>query len=141
MPRKKPPARRRYDTDLTDGQWQVIAPLIPDARSGGRPRKATSRELIDAILYFLRAGVAWRLLPHDLPPWQTVYYYLRRWQREGVWESIHHTLVMADRERSGREPSPSAAILDSQSVRTADQKGAEKAMMPARRSPGASGTS
>ena len=141
MPRKKPPARRRYDTDLTDGQWQVIAPLIPDARSGGRPRKATSRELIDAILYFLRAGVAWRLLPHDLPPWQTVYYYLRRWQREGVWESIHHTLVMADRERSGREPSPSAAILDSQSVRTADQKGAEKAMMRVRKSPDASGTS
>ena len=141
MPRKKPPARRRYDTDLTDGQWQVIAPLIPDARSGGRPRKATSRELIDAILYFLRAGVAWRLLPHDLPPWQTVYYYLRRWQREGVWESIHQTLVMADRERNGREPSPSAAILDSQSVRTADQKGAQRAMMRVRRSLGANGTS
>ena len=106
MPRKKPPARRRYDTDLTDAQWEVLAPLIPDARSGGRPRKATSRELVNAILYFLRAGVAWRLLPHDLPPWQMVYYYLRRWQREGVWERIHHTLVMVDRERNGREPSP-----------------------------------
>jgi len=141
MPRKKSPARRRYDTDLTDAQWEVLAPLIPDARAGGRPRKSTSRELVDAILYLLRAGVAWRLLPHDLPPWQTLYYYLRRWQREGVWERIHHTLVMADRERNGREPSPSAAILDSQSVRTADQKGAEKAMMRARRSPGASGTS
>ena len=141
MPRKKSPARRRYDTDLTDAQWEVLAPLIPDARAGGRPRKSTSRELVDAILYFLRAGVAWRLLPHDLPPWQTLYYYLRRWQREGVWEHIHHTLVMADRERNGREPSPSAAILDSQSVRTADQKGAEKAMMRARRSPGANGTS
>ena len=141
MPRKKSPARRRYDTDLTDAQWEVLAPLIPDARSGGRPRKATSRELVDAILYFLRAGVAWRLLPHDLPPWQTIYYYLRRWQREGVWARIHHTLVMADRERNGREPSPSAAILDSQSVRTADQKGAKKAMMGARRSPGANGTS
>lgn len=141
MPRKKSPARRRYDTDLTDAQWEVLAPLIPDARSGGRPRKATSRELVNAILYFLRAGVAWRLLPHDLPPWQTVYYYLRRWQRQGVWERIHHTLVMADRERNGREPSPSAAILDSQSVRTADQKGAEKAMMRARRSLDASGTS
>ena len=141
MPRTKSPARRRYDTDLTDAQWEVLAPLIPEARSGGRPRKATSRELVNAILYFLRAGVAWRLLPHDLPPWQTVYYYLRRWQREGVLEHIHHTLVMADRERNGREPSPSAAILDSQSVRTADQKGAEKAMMLARRSPGASGTS
>ena len=84
MPRKKSPARRRYDTDLTDAQWEVMAPLIPNARAGGRPRKATSRELVNAILYFLRAGVAWRLLPHDLPPWQTLYYYLRRWQREGV---------------------------------------------------------
>lgn len=141
MPRKKPPSRRRYATDLTDSQWALIEPLIPEARPGGRPRKAPARELVNAILYFLRAGVAWRLLPHDLPPWQTVYYYLRRWQREGVWEHVHHTLVLTDRERRGREPSPSAAILDSQSVRTADQKGAQKATTRARRSPGASGIS
>ena len=85
--------------------------------------------------------MAWRLLPHDLPPWQTVYYYLRRWQREGVWDRVHHTLVMADRERAGREASPSAALLDSQSVRTADQKGDRRAMTQARRSKGASVTS
>ena len=103
-------------------------------------RKATSRELVNAVLYFLRAGSAWRLPPHDLPPWQTVYYYLRRWQEEGVWQHVHHALVLADRERCGREASPSAAILDSQSVRTADQKGATKAMTRARRSPAASGT-
>jgi len=141
MPKRKPPARRRYDTDLTDVQWDVIAPMIPDVRAGGRPRKATSRELVNAVLYFLRAGSAWRLLPHDLPPWQTVYYYLRRWQAEGVWQHVHHALVLADRERCGRQASPSAAILDSQSVRTADQKGATRATMPARRSPGASDTS
>src|SRR5829696_5456001 len=76
--------RRAYATDLTDGQWALIAPLIPEAEPGGRPRKAATRELVDAIFYFLRAGMAWRLLPHDLPPWQTVYYYLRRWQRDGV---------------------------------------------------------
>jgi len=127
--------------NLTDVQWDVIAPMIPDARAGGRPRKATSRELVNAVLYFLRAGSAWRLLPHDLPPWQTVYYYLRRWQEEGVWQHVHHALVLADRERCGRGASPSAAILDSQSVRTADQKGATRATMPARRSPGASATS
>lgn len=141
MASRKPPRRRPYDTDLTDGQWDLIAPMIPDARSGGRPRKATSRELVDAILYFLRAGASWRLLPHDLPPWQTIYYYLRRWQREGVWERIHHTLVMADRERVGRQASPSAAILDSQSVRTGDQKGDRRATMRARRSADASATS
>ena len=133
--------RRAYDTDLTDGQWALIAPLIPEAEPGGRPRKAPTRELVNAILYFLRAGMAWRLLPHDFPPWQTVYYYLRRWQREGVWERVHHVLVMADRERTGREPSPSAAILDSQSVRTADQKGARKATTRARRSKAASAIS
>ena len=122
MSRRKLPKRRAYDTDLSDGQWALIAPLIPEAQPGGRPRKAATRELINAILYFLRGGAAWRLLPHHLPPWQTVYYYLRRWQREGVWDRVHHALVMADRERAGRQPSPSAAILDSQSVRTADQR-------------------
>src|SRR5215207_2770780 len=129
--------RRAYATDLTDGQWALIAPLIPEAEPGGRPRKAATRELVDAIFYFLRAGMAWRLLPHDLPPWQTVYYYLRRWQRDGVWDA----LVMADRERVGREASPSAAILDSQSVRTADQKGGRRVTTRARRSTAASATS
>ena len=141
MPKKKPAPRRAYATDLTDGQWALIAPLLPEAEPGGRPRMASTRELVDAVLYFLRAGMAWRLLPHDLPPWQTVYSYLRRWQREGVWERVHHTLVMADRERVGREASPSAAILDSQSVRTADQKGAPRATTRARRSAAASATS
>ena len=130
-----------YPTDLSDTQWALIAPLIPEAEPGGRPRKAAGRELVDAILYFLRAGMAWRLLPHEFPPWPTVYYYLRRWQREGVWDRVHHTLVMADRERVGREASPSAAILDSQSVRTSDQKGERRATTQARRSTGASATS
>ena len=87
MARKKA-GRRAYATDLSDSQWALIAPLIPEAEPGGRPRKTTSRELVNAILYFLRAGMAWRLLPHDLPPWQTVYYYLRRWQREGIWDRV-----------------------------------------------------
>ena len=153
MPRRRTPERRAYETDLSDAQWALIAPMIPEAEPGGRPRKATSRELVNAILYFLRAGMAWRLLPHDLPPWRTVYYYLRRWQREEVWSRVHHALVAADRERVGRSASPSAAILDSQSVRTADQKGARGAEpvlgpaggwtrgTPARRSGAASATS
>ncbi len=140
MARKKR-GRCAYATDLTDAQWALIAPLIPEAEPGGRPRKATTRELVNAVLYFMRAGMAWRLLPHDLPPWQTIYYYLRRWQREGVWDRVHHTLVMTDRERAGREASPTAAILDSQSVKTADQKGGRRASMRARRSKGASVTS
>ncbi len=140
MARKKR-GRRAYATDVSNAQWALTAPVIPDAEPGGRPRKASTRELVDAILDFLRAGMAWRLLPHGLPPWQTVYYCLRRWQREGVWDRVHHTLVMADRERAGREASPTAAILDSQSVRTADQKGDRRATMQARRSRAASVTS
>jgi transposase len=133
-----PKRRRAYPTDLSDRQWAAIADLVPAALPGGRPRRAASRELVNAILYALRAGHAWRLLPHDFPPWQTVYYYLRRWQVEGVWARIHHAVLTADRERVGREASPSAAIIDSQSVRTGDQKGARKATTRARRSRAAS---
>ncbi len=131
MPRSK--RRKPYPTDLTDSQWAVLEPLIPEARLGGRPRKAEKRHIVDAILYQLRAGSACRLLPHDFPPWQTVYYYLRRWQAEGVWATVHRNLLMADRERAGREASPSAAIIDSQSVRSADQKGDSKASMRVRK--------
>ena len=120
MPRR--PRRRPCPSDLTDLRWSAIAAMNPDATPGGRPRKAAKREIVEAILYLLRAGCAWRLLPHDFPPWQTVYHYFRRWQREGVWARVHHALVLADREREGRDASPSAAILDSQTVRTADQK-------------------
>ena len=139
MPRRR--RRRAYPSDLTDFQWGVIAPMIADAVPGGRPRKAEKREIVEAILYFLRAGCAWRLLPHDFPPRQTVSCYFRRWEREGVWAGIHHTLGMADRERDGRDASPSAAILDSQTVRTADQKRDPKGSTPARRSTAGSGTS
>lgn len=139
MPRRS--RRRAYPSDLTDLQWSALAPMIPDATPGGRPRKAAKREIVEAILYLLRAGCAWRLLPHGFLPWQTVYHYFRRWQREGVWARVHHALVLADREREGREASPSAAILDSQTVRTADQKGDPRASTPARRSTDASATS
>jgi transposase len=96
---------------------------------------------MNASLRIFTSFMTWRLLPHDLPPWQTVYYYLRRWQREGVWDRVHHALVMADRERAGREASPSAAILDSQSVKTADQKGDQRVTTRARRLKVASVTS
>ncbi|MBS0560918.1 MAG: transposase [Proteobacteria bacterium] len=85
MPKRR---RRANSTDLTDRQWAAIADLVPDPLPGGRPRRAAPRELLDAIHYALRCGQAWRLLPHDFPPWQTVYYHLRRWQAEGVWARI-----------------------------------------------------
>ena len=126
--------------DLSDEEWELVVPQIPVTTGrGGRMRDA--RRVLNGMFHVLRSGTIWRDLPERYGPWQTVYYYLRRWQHEGVWGRVHHALVMADRERTGREPSPSAAILDSQSVRTADQKGDQRVTTPARRSRGASVTS
>jgi putative transposase len=86
------PLRRVYPTDLTDAEWQLLAPLIPAPKPGGRPALHDRRELVNAMAYWLRAGCAWRLLPHDLPPWQTVDHYFRSWRQQGLWEQVHATL-------------------------------------------------
>src|SRR5918993_663368 len=109
---RKPPvtlSRRRYPTDLTDAEWQLLAPLIPAPKPGGRPALHDRRELVNAMAYWLRAGCAWRLLPHDLPPWQTVYHYFRCWRQQGLWEQVHATLHIQERIRQGRRPTPTAA--------------------------------
>jgi putative transposase len=117
---------------MSDAQWRVLEPLIPSAKPGGRPRTVNMREVVNAIFYVLRSGGAWRMLPHDLPPWGTVWYYFRKWRKEGVWEKINDALRSKLRVASGKEESPSAAVLDSQSVKTTE-KGGPAAMMPARR--------
>ncbi|WIG59963.1 MAG: Transposase [Ktedonobacterales bacterium] len=96
--------RTPYPSDLTDEQWQRIAPLIPPAKPRGRPRAVDFREIINAILYWSRTGCQWRQLPHDLPPWGTVHYYHRRWRLEGVWQRIHDTLQTQVRTGFWREP-------------------------------------
>lgn len=113
----------RYETDLTAREWQVIEPLMPRPGGGGRPRKWTWREILDAIFYVLRGGITWRLLPRDFPPWQTVYRWFAAWRDSGLFEKINHALIMAEREHVGREASPSAAIIDSQSVKTTEAGG------------------
>jgi putative transposase len=112
--------RQSYPTDLTDAQWSKIDPLFPEERPKrrGRKRQHSYREIMNAILYFLVAGCAWRMLPHDLPPWKTVYHYYRHWTRNGTIESIHTHLREKVREKEGKDPQPSAAIVDSQSVKT-----------------------
>ena len=115
--------RARYPTDLTDRQWRRLEPLIPAAGPGGRPRSADVREVANAILYVLRNGVVWRALPHDFPPWKTVYHYFRAWRKDGTWDAIHEALREQVRVADGRAASPSAAIIDSQSVKTTEKGG------------------
>ena len=133
-------SRRAYPTDLTDAQWAILEPHVPPPKPGGRPPKHPRRELVDAMLYILRSGGAWRLLPHEFPPWQTVYHYFRQWRDDGSWERINTALRERVRIRAGRDPQPSGAILDSQSVKTTE-KGGSGAMTAGRRSTAASATS
>ena len=131
--------RKPYPGDLTDEQWALLAPLLPLAKPGGRPRSVDLREVANAMLYLLRTGCPWRSLPHDLPPWGTVWAYFRRWRDDGTLDLLHDALRARARTEAGRDPDPSAAILDSQSVETAE-KGGRAATTPARRFRGASAT-
>ena len=108
-----------YRSDLTDEQWEVIRTLIPAAKTGGRPRTVDMRGVINGIFYILVAGCAWCLLPHDFPRWKTVYHYFRQWRINGDWKRIHEQLRKWVRAIEDHHPSPSAAVLDSQSVKTA----------------------
>ncbi len=130
--------RQAYPSDLSEAQWTRIASLIPPAKPGGHPRIVNIREIINAIFYLNKTGCQWRALPHDLPNWSTAHSYYRNWRLTGVWERIHDALRAQVRAKEGREESPSAAISDSQSVKTTE-KGGSAAMTPARRLRAASG--
>lgn len=107
-----------YPTDLTDAEWQILEPLIPAAKPGGRPCTWTRRAILDGIFYLVRTGCQWRLLPHEYPPWKTVYHYFRMWRVKGIWETLNATLRERERKRQGRHGEPSGCIMDSQSART-----------------------
>jgi putative transposase len=110
---------KSYPTDLTDAQWKRLRPLLPAAKPGGRPRSVDLREVLNGIFYVLRGGGSWRMMPHDLPPWSTCYDYFRKWRNLSVWQQIHDRLRTQVRHHAGKHKSPSAAVLDSQSVKTA----------------------
>jgi len=137
-------SKLRYPSDLTNGEWALIEPLIPPAKKGGAKRTVNLREVVNGLLYVLSTGCQWRALPKDLPPKSTVYDYFDLWDWNGTLMHIHHALYVLCREAAGREASPTAAIIDSQSVKSAE-KGApastRRATTPARRSRARSVTS
>ena len=113
----------RYPSDLTDAEWELVAPFIRGAKRGGRPRTANVREVMNAIFYVLSTGCQWQALPKDLPPKSTVWGYFSRWEWEGTVARIHHALYVAVREQAGREASPTMAIIDSQTAKGAQKGG------------------
>ncbi len=137
-------SKLRYPSDLTDDEWALARPEIPRAKRGGNKRTVDLREVLNGLMYVLSTGCQWRAIPKDLPPRSTVNFYFCRWQHDGTLDRLHHALYVRCREQTAREASPTAAIIDSQSVKGAEKGGAaliRRASMAARRSRARSATS
>ena len=129
--------RKPYPSDISDEEWALLEPMIPPAKTGGRRRSTNMREVFNAIFYVLKSGCQWDMLPHDLPPKGTVFEYFNTWRKDGIWQRMNQVLREELRQELGREAPPSAAIIDSQSVKTTE-KGAVAATTQTRKSRGAS---
>src|ERR687884_2353524 len=121
-----PSMRRAYQSDLSDAEWSCLEPHLPAPKATGRPKTHSVREILNAIFYVVRGGCPWRLLPNDFPPWKTVYHYFRSWRLDGTWERMHSALRKRVRVRLKRDLQPSAAIVDSQSIKTTGVGGKER---------------
>jgi putative transposase len=129
-------ARKPYPSDVTDAQWEILAPFIPEPAADSPREPILRRELVNGIFYLLRTGCSWRQMPHDLPNGKTVYYYFRRWKLDGTWERAMTALRKQVRTQMGRDPEPSAAIIDSQSIKTAPVRSIERGYDAGKKNPG-----
>src|SRR2546429_7898350 len=118
--------RKAYPSDLTDAEWEILEPFIPEVSEEATVETISRREIVNGILYVLRSGWPWRLMPHDLPAWGTVYYYFRTWRIAGIWDKAMQALRRQMRQKQGRDEEPSAAVIDSQSIKTSAVRGPEK---------------
>ena len=129
LPQIATPTRKPYPSDLSDGEWEILKPLLPQPKGFGHPRTVDLREILNGIFYVQRTGEEWEMLPHDLPPYTTVYGYFQKWQRRGKWQEIHDRLRSQIRQDQGREINSTVAIADSQSVKTTEKRGWSVALM------------
>ena len=133
LPKIANPLRKPYPSDLSEGEWEILKPLLPKPKGFGHPVEVNFREILNGIFYVQRTGCQWEMMPHDLPPYSTVYHYFQKWQRKGIWQLIHDQVRQQVRTELGKEEQCTVAIADSQSVKTTEKKGRSMAMTVARR--------
>jgi putative transposase len=141
LPEIANPTRKPYPSDLSDAEWAILQKLIPQPKGFGHPVEVDFREILNAIFYVQRTGCQWEMLPHDLPPYSTVYSYFRKWQRKGIWQQMHDQVRTQLRTQWGRAEDSTVAIADSQSVKTTEKRGRSTGLMVARRLKGVSAIS
>ncbi len=141
LPEIANPSRKPYPSDMSDAEWEILKQVLPQPKGFGHPVEVDFREILNGIFYVQRTGCQWEMMPHDLPPYSTVYRYFQKWQRKGIWQQMHDQIREKLRTQLGREEQSTVAIADSQSVKTTEKRGRSMGLMVARRLKGVSAIS